>query len=66
MFRKGIDVLHIRTNYTGIFDCVKSIIRQDGVFGFYHGIGVVILQVFFTASRIVTSTFRLRELLLKA
>jgi hypothetical protein len=32
----------IKPDYLGIFDCVKKIIKSDGVSGFYKGNSVVI------------------------
>lgn len=40
----GLGVIPINTKYEGVIDCFKSIFMEEGVFGFYKGIGSLILQ----------------------
>lgn len=37
-------MLPITTRYEGIFDCVRSIRRDEGIAGFYKGFGALVLQ----------------------
>ncbi|CAI9731277.1 Hypothetical predicted protein [Octopus vulgaris] len=40
----GLGVIPINTKYEGVIDCFKSIFFEEGVFGFYKGVGALILQ----------------------
>lgn len=35
-----MDVILISINYEGFFDCFRSIVMEEGVFGLYRGFGV--------------------------
>lgn len=40
----GCGVVPINTRYEGFLDCVYSIHQTEGVFGFYKGIGTVVID----------------------
>jgi solute carrier family 25 protein 46 len=40
----GLGVIPINTRYDGFFDCVQSILEADGTFGFYKGIGSLMIE----------------------
>lgn len=40
----GCEVAGISTQYTGVLDCFRSIIVEEGVLGLYRGFGAFILQ----------------------
>ncbi|XP_067936559.1 mitochondrial outer membrane protein SLC25A46-like [Watersipora subatra] len=47
----GNAVLPFTSNYSGVVDCFKSIMREEGFFGLYKGFGALILQ--FTAQAMI-------------
>ena len=40
----GLRVVPINTSYDGFFDCVHSIHESEGVFGFYKGVGALMIE----------------------
>lgn len=40
----GLGVMPIITRYEGMYDCFCSILREEGILGFYKGFGALILQ----------------------
>lgn len=40
----GLAVSVIQTKYTGIIDCFRSILVEEGIWGFYQGFGAFVLQ----------------------
>ena len=40
----GLGVVPINTRYIGFFDCVHSIKETEGIFGFYKGIGSLMME----------------------
>ena len=40
----GLEVKAIRTSYTGVVDCVRTTIEEEGFSGLYKGFGALILQ----------------------
>ncbi|KAJ1208152.1 hypothetical protein NDU88_003540 [Pleurodeles waltl] len=40
----GFEVVPINTQYEGMRDCINTIKREEGTFGFYKGFGAVIVQ----------------------
>ena len=43
---KGIGVVPLCTNYDGISDCMSTIRREEGIGGFFKGLGALLLQYF--------------------
>lgn len=42
----GSGVVPLCTNYGGVFDCFRSIWRDEGLGGFYKGFGALLIQLF--------------------
>ncbi|XP_053330393.1 mitochondrial outer membrane protein SLC25A46 [Spea bombifrons] len=40
----GHEVVPINTQYEGMRDCINTIRREEGIFGFYKGFGAVVVQ----------------------
>ncbi|XP_053148102.1 mitochondrial outer membrane protein SLC25A46 isoform X1 [Hemicordylus capensis] len=40
----GYEVLPINSQYEGMRDCINTIKREEGIFGFYKGFGAVVVQ----------------------
>ena len=58
----GRDVKPINTSYEGTFDCVRSILRMEGVPGFYKGFGAMILQYMMHRGVIVMTRWLIERL----
>jgi solute carrier family 25 protein 46 len=43
----GFGVVPINTRYDGFIDCLKTIEHTEGFFGFYKGVGLVVLELSF-------------------
>ena len=58
----GLGVIPISTGYEGFVDCFKSILMEEGPFGFYKGFGALVLQYAIHAAILKMAKFLFEKL----